>query len=103
MSPTRPAPELSEDDSIIQPGVQLSDNLPDPIPGTLTRIELMGGGAYANVYQGVWTKPGEDPIPVAIKCIREAHLNDEDDRQAKRDRFERVRHRLPRLLRKEDL
>ncbi|KAG8940435.1 hypothetical protein FRC04_005262 [Tulasnella sp. 424] len=81
---TTPPPE----ESIIQPGSQTYD-LPDPLGGILTKIRRIGGGAYGNVYQGVWTLPGKDPIHVAIKCIREAHLDDEDDPQAKQARFER--------------
>ncbi|KAG8962792.1 hypothetical protein FRC05_005116 [Tulasnella sp. 425] len=64
-------------------------DMPDPLDGIVTKIRRIGGGAYVDVYQGVWTLPGKDPIPVAIKRIREAHLDDEDDPQAKQARFER--------------
>ncbi|KAG8937451.1 hypothetical protein FRC00_005494 [Tulasnella sp. 408] len=87
LSPRVPGTSLPED-SIIQPGAQVY-SLPDPLPGILTKIKRIGGGAYGNVYQGVWTLPGKDPIHVAIKCIREAHLDDEDDPQSKQERFER--------------
>ncbi|KAG8940433.1 hypothetical protein FRC04_005260 [Tulasnella sp. 424] len=56
---TTPPPE----ESTIQPGSQPCD-LPDPLRGILTKIKRIGGGAYGNVYQGVWTLPGKDPIPV---------------------------------------
>ncbi|KAG8928867.1 hypothetical protein FRC01_005261 [Tulasnella sp. 417] len=75
------------DDSIIQPGAS-TFSLPDPLAGILTKDKRIGGGAYGNVYQGNWTLPGKDSTPVAIKCIREAHLGDDDD-ASKRERFER--------------
>lgn len=87
LSPRGSTTPLSEE-SIIQPGAQ-TYTLPEALPGILTKIKRIGGGAYGNVFQGVWTLPGKDPIPVAVKCIREAHLDEEDDPQAKQERFER--------------
>ncbi|KAG9019710.1 hypothetical protein FRB90_010980 [Tulasnella sp. 427] len=86
LSPSRPT--ASEEASIVQPGAP-AYALPDPLKGIVTKIKRIGGGAYGNVYQGVWTLPGKEPIPVAIKCIREAHLDSENDPKARRDRFER--------------
>lgn len=81
------APEQADsvdDDSMLQPGVQLHE-LPPPLEGVLTPIEFIGWGGYSEVRRGVLTRGGKD-IPVGIKYLKPRNLR--DGGRLSRERFE---------------
>lgn len=63
------------------------------LEGELKAEKLVGRGGYAYVYRGSWIRPGNTPIPVAIKCIQKAHLGDGSDPEVAWKQFEKVRWR----------
>lgn len=54
--------------------------LPPPLPGniTITSVKPIGRGGYGEVHRGLWTPPGKDPIPVAVKHINIDDLGPEE-------------------------
>ncbi|KAG8916482.1 hypothetical protein FRC00_012266, partial [Tulasnella sp. 408] len=61
-------PEL---DSLVGPGYRIDDNqLPPALPGTLqVDKRKLAAGAFADVHQGQWLRPGRRPVTVAIKRV----------------------------------
>ncbi|KAG8940436.1 hypothetical protein FRC04_005263 [Tulasnella sp. 424] len=85
-----PSPVLPPEESIIQPGISIPiPDLPSPLEGTLKKTKRVGGGGYSDVYRGQWTPPNEEPVSVAIKCIRRVNLGADTEEQENQDRFER--------------
>ncbi|KAG8898464.1 hypothetical protein FRC01_010901 [Tulasnella sp. 417] len=60
-----------EIDSLVGPGYRVYDNqLPPELPGTLqVKTKKLAGGAFADVHQGLWSRPGKSSVTVAIKRV----------------------------------
>lgn len=60
-----------EIDSVVGPGYRVHDNqLPPELPGTLqVDKRKLAAGAFAEVHQGQWLRPGKGPVTVAIKRV----------------------------------
>ncbi|KAG8984290.1 hypothetical protein FRB90_005426 [Tulasnella sp. 427] len=73
---------LTENESLVQPGLRLSD-IADELEGDLadpdeTTLILLSGG-YADVFQSVWTSPTGEKIDVAVKKLRAARPSSTSD------------------------
>lgn len=93
LGPNDAAPSAEE--SVVQPGIQVPE-IAAELEGELIKdvtVPVSYGG-YAQVYKGIWRRPGLPDEKVAIKCLIDTHMHDTVTAVEKRKRNDIVSHEL---------